>query len=318
MNILTLLEEQQQGQLLKDILGKEGYCIYGAFDAYEAIHIWQEQKIRIVIVDWCFPKVDCPTFCRMIREREKAQTDSYTYIIMLTAKPGSDEIIEALEAGADDYITKPITESELMLRLKAGKRILRLHEKQFAKTLEIENLKGKLERLALTDTLTDIWNRRHFYKVAMKFHQLAMRHNKHYGLIICDVDFFKSYNITYGSQLGDIVLKEVAHKIKTLLRNSDEVFRYGGEEFVILLPEQDIDGTLKVAEKICKAVYEEEKGHSESSFGRITMSCGASAYEPGIDTWEEVLAIADKALYEAKNAGRNCAKPGYPSGAGAQ
>lgn len=308
MNIMILLEEKKQRQLLADSLNKMGYCIYKAFDVHEAIRVWQEKKVRIVIADWHNKNMDCATFCRMIRERERIQNEWYTYITVLTAKSVSDEIVKAFEAGADDYLTKPIMEQELLVRLTAGRRILSLHEELLDKKAEIKNLNDQLERMGLTDMLTGLGNRRQFYEVATKFHQLAIRHNKYYGLIFYDIDFFKSYNDTYGSQSGDIVLQEVTQEIKTLLRNSDEVFRFGGEEFVIILPEQDIDGTLKAAEKICKAVYDKGKEHSQSSFGTVTVSCGVSAFEPGIETWEEVLALADKALYEAKEAGRNCAK----------
>lgn len=311
MNILILIEEQKERELLEDIIKKEGYCVYAAVDANKAIEIWQEKKIPIVIAEWHPHKKECKTLCRTIRDKSTWNT----YIIVLIPKLYTNDTIEALEAGADDYVTTPVIEQELLVRLKTGQRILRLSaelEELLDKKQEIETLNANLEKLALTDTLTSLGNRRYFYEVATKFHQLAMRHGRRYGLIICDIDSFKSYNDTYGHLSGDTVLQEISKKINTLLRNSDEIFRYGGEEFVILLPEQDIGGSLKAAEKIRRAIYKQKKEHSESWYGRITISCGVSAYEPGVETWEEVLALADKALYEAKEAGRNCTKQRYP------
>ena len=315
MNILILLEEQKERELLEDIIKKEGHCVYTAVDANKAIEIWQEKKIPIVIAEWHPHKKECKTLCRMIRDSGNVKSTWNTYIIVLIPKLYINDTIEALEAGADDYFTKPIIEQELFVRLKTGQQILRLSaelEELLDKKQEIETLNANLEKLALTDTLTSLGNRRYFYEVATKFHQLAMRHGRRYGLIICDIDYFKSYNDTYGHLSGDNVLQEISNKIKTLLRKSDEIFRYGGEEFVILLPEQDIEGSLKAAEKIRRAIYKQEKEHSKSRYGRITISCGVSGYEPGVETWEEVLALADKALYEAKEAGRNCTKQRYP------
>jgi two-component system chemotaxis response regulator CheY len=305
-------QETVSRQMLAESLQRDGYSVHAAGDGNKAWQMWQQENIRIVITDWLISGMDGLALCRKIRANEGQNKNLYTYIIIMTSKAEVDDIVEGLQAGADDYIIKPVKYQELLVRLKAGERLLRLQEELVEKNQELVKLNQKLEKLAMTDAMTGVGNRRFFYEAATKFHQQAVRYNKRYGLIICDIDYFKSFNDTYDYSLGDSVLQETAHTIKSSLRNTDEVFRYAGEEFVILLPEQDIDGATIVSEKIRKAVYSKSKEHKESLYGRITISCGVSAFEAGVETWEEVLSLADKALYEAKEAGRNCTKVKYP------
>lgn len=164
-----------------------------------------------------------------------------------------------------------------------------------------------LEEIAKVDALTDIGNRRSFYESVDKAHHRANRYSQKYGLIMCDIDHFKSYNDTYGHLEGDHILKIIATTIKNSIRISDEVFRYGGEEFVVILQSRDIKEAIISAERIRKAAESLRLEHKGCSEGIITVSCGVAVFKEGDKDkqWDVILNRADKALYTAKSSGRN-------------
>ncbi len=304
MKILVVEDDPISLKIISTHLIRAGHEVYQAANGKIAWEMLQdEEHPRMVITDWMMPHMDGLTLCRLIREREKEMVtpNVYTYIIILTSNDERDNLIKGLEAGADDYIAKPVVSQELILRIKAGERILNLHEK-------LMELNTKLREAAIIDPLMEIGNRRSFYEMIAKFHKYALRHDKGYGLVICDVDFFKRYNDTYGHPAGDEVLRTIAKIIKHSLRSTDEIFRYGGEEIVLLLPEQNIYGAMMVAEKVRNRIYRAAIEHRASDFGVVTISCGASAFMRCAKEWQDILDCADKALYEAKRAGRNCVK----------
>lgn len=302
--ILVVEDDPVAQELLKDILEELGYEVVVAQDGRGAWDVIRKKKIRFVVADWLMPVMDGVSLCRKIRSLKSA---GYVYFILLTGKDAKDDIIEGLNAGADDYVTKPFNRNELKVRIQAGRRILELERELTEKNRKLLALNVELEELARIDPLMCIGNRRSFHETIEKVHHRACRYERSYGIIMCDIDNFKAFNDTYGHLAGDKLLKSVAESIRKLLRVSDDVFRYGGEEIVILLPEQNIKTTAIVAERIRGDIETMSIENAGSDRGVITVSCGVSAFgKDCMDSkWEAVLKRADNALYAAKAAGRN-------------
>jgi len=275
-----------------------------ACDGAEAWDMIQRQFAHIVIADWMMPGMDGIELCRKLRE---ASFSRYVYIVLLTARDDQKDVLEGLNAGADDYVRKPFDPHELRLRINAGLRIVRLEEELARKNEQLQRLNLRLEEMARVDPLMQIGNRNSFYESIERHHNLALRYGQRYGLLMCDVDHFKLYNDTQGHQAGDKVLREVAKAIKLNIRPSDEVFRYGGEEIVVVLPEQGIEGAFSIAQRICQAVRALNILHPKGVDHMVTVSIGAATCEAGsrCRDWKDVLEDADRALYRAKGEGRD-------------
>ena len=304
MLILIAEDDPVSGKLLKRMLESWGHEVLVAVDGEEAWNICQRQKVKFVIADWIMPGMDGLTLCRRIRSSDDA---GYIYFILLTGKDKKEDIIAGLDAGADDYVIKPFVRGELKVRVRAGERILNLERELNEQNETLNGLNIKLEELIRRDPLMEIGNRRYFYETIDKVHQQARRYAKGYGIIMCDIDNFKSFNDIYGHMGGDGVLKMVADAIRKSVRASDHVFRYGGEEIVVILTEQDLENSILVADKIRGNIEALDIQHKGASRGIVTISCGAAVFDgsnPDL-RWETVLDLADQALYQAKSLGRN-------------
>jgi two-component system cell cycle response regulator len=274
--------------LLEVSLSSSGYETHLVADGAEALRVLeQEESPKLVILDWMMPNMDGVEVCRAIKKR--AAGEPYVYIILLTAKGHQEEINEGLEAGADDYITKPFDLQELKARLRVGKRILELHE--------------QLVSQARRDSLTSLLNRSAILEVLQKESLRSVREKTPVAAIMTDIDHFKHINDTYGHLAGDAVLREAARRLSASLRGYDTVGRYGGEEFLIVAPSCDAVGGADVAERLrgnISGAPIDASGHAII----VTMSFGVAA------TWDikqvnQLLRMADEALYAAKKAGRN-------------
>lgn len=304
MKILIVEDDAISRKLLQKTLEGWGYTILTAENGQEAWDIFKNEKIKFIIADWLMPVMDGVVLCRNIRSSE---TSGYVYFILLTGKGKKEDIINGLDAGADDYVVKPFDREELKVRVRAGERILKLEKELTEKNEMLYKLNFKLEELLRLDVLMNIGNRLSFYETIRKVHHRACRYAHGYSIIMCDIDYFKMYNDTYGHIEGDNVLKAVAVSIKRSLRVSDDIFRYGGEEVVIVLPDQDMEGTIAVAERIRKDIEDMRIENKGGINGVLTISCGVAGFdsEKLDDKWEGILDQADKALYMAKAAGRN-------------
>ena len=305
MKILIAEDDLISRRLLQKTLESWGHRVLAAKDGRQAWNILQTNDIRLVIADWVMPFIDGVTLCQKIR---KANMPGYVYFIILTGKDRKEDIIVGLEAGADDYVTKPFDRGELQVRVHAGKRILTL-EKELSETNEqLQRLNQRLEEMTRVDPLMQIGNRRGFYETVEKVHGHSSRYGRNYSILMCDIDQFKAYNDLYGHMAGDEILKAVASSIRGALRTSDELFRYGGEEIVLILPEQDLEKATVAAGRVRSGIEALGIEHKGSRAGVITISCGVASLlnrEYKNDRWETILAHADNALYEAKSAGRN-------------
>jgi diguanylate cyclase (GGDEF)-like protein len=261
---------------------------------------------RLAILDWMLPDTDGIELCRRIRSQENAP---YIYIILLTGKSARKDLIKGMEAGADDYLIKPCDLEELQMRLRAGQRILDLQ----SSLLEAQ---AELQRQATHDVLTEIWNRRAILNILQREAERSRRQSQVLSVIMADVDHFKSINDNYGHPAGDKVLHDVAQCIKSCLRTYDAVGRYGGEEFLVVLPNCSEESAVEIAERI-RFTLENNAVTTESASLAITMSLGvasgkgeliastdklAEAYQADE---RELIANADAALYQAKQQGRN-------------
>jgi two-component system, cell cycle response regulator len=254
----------------------------------------REDSPRLAILDWMMPGMDGVTICRKLRFLEKPQ---YIYVILLTAKTEKEDVIEGLEAGADDYIAKPFHAHELRVRVRVGSRIIRLQDDLVA-ALEASQFR------ASHDALTSLLNRKAIMDFLEKELVRSDRDHTPLSVIMGDLDHFKRINDSYGHLAGDVVLKEVARRLMEAVRPYDAVGRYGGEEFIIVCPSCDEERSFGIAERLRDLISLKPLATSEGSFN-ITMSFGVASVQGGGHTTDSVTRAADQALYKAKNLGRN-------------
>ena len=291
MKILIAEDDPISRHVLEANLLKWSYEVLVASDGGEAWEIIQQpESPRLIISDWMMPRMDGLALCREIRNMEKSE---YIYFIILTTKGEKRNIIEGLEAGADDFLIKPFNQEELKYRIRIGERII--------------NLERRILELANTDALTGLLNRRAFMERMGMEMLRAQREKRPLSLIITDIDHFKRVNDTYGHQVGDLVLQRFVGQLRTSIRPYDFLGRYGGEEFVVCLPGTDGCQAGLVAERMRGQIENMEIMLPDDSRSiRITASFGTAPYsvESGGNI-DLLIKSADDALYRAKEKGRN-------------
>jgi two-component system cell cycle response regulator len=296
--VLVAEDNPVSRKLLEKALHKAGYEVVAFENGRAALNYLKETFCPIVLTDWMMPEMDGLDLCRAIR---KSEFQGYVFVILLTAKDSKNDIIEGLEAGADDYLTKPFNPAELMARLNTGKRILEL-ERSLRKANE------EIRQLSITDPLTGAYNRGYLNDFLPLELKRAIRYNRALSVILCDIDHFKRVNDTEGHQAGDMVLKHFAGQLLGSIRKDlDWVVRYGGEEFLIVLPETDLAGASRVAERIRKATALAQM-HVLGKLIHITASFGVASIESAAqkgDLSDGLIKRADDMLYMAKSGGRN-------------
>jgi diguanylate cyclase (GGDEF)-like protein len=244
------------------------------------------------------PGLTGPAVCAEVRRRSK---EPYTYLLLLTARADKQDLVEGMEAGADDYITKPFDAQELKVRLRAGRRILELQAQLMA-------AREALRVQATRDPLTCLWNRYSILDILDRELNRAVREGTGLGLVMADLDHFKKVNDTYGHLAGDAVLREAARRMQASVRNYDAVGRYGGEEFLIVLPGSSEASAIQLAERLRETVSAQSISFPEGSLP-VTISLGVTGWSHGIHpTPEMLIGAADEGLYRAKTLGRNRAE----------
>ena len=259
---------------------------------------------EIVIVDWMMPGLDGIELCHRIRNNATLNT---TYVMLLTAKSKRVDLVTGLDAGADDYMTKPIDPEELRARVKVGSRVAKLQRDLEEQVAELKAARDHLTRVATTDVLTELLSRRGWFDVAAGEFSRSRRYKRTLSLLIVDLDFFKRVNDTYGHDAGDRVLQTFASLLRLECRQSDVVGRIGGEEFAVLLPETTVRAAQRLASRVSTAC---RSLRVATAAGEVSCTCsaGISELRPDDFTIDDVMRRADVALYEAKRAGRNCWK----------
>ncbi len=296
MKVLIADDDDVLRHILETTLTKWGYEVIGARNGLEAWRLLQGNDApRLAILDWIMPGMDGVEVCREIRKWEDRP---YIYLLLLTAKHRKEDVIAGMEAGADDYIAKPFDPSELKVRLRAGRRILDLQAELLAarETLRYQathdGMTGLLNRSAALDTLRNELER-------------AGRQAAPVCLMLADLDHFKDINDTHGHTIGDAVLCEATRRMRTAVRTYDTVGRYGGEEFLFILPGCSAEDAQSQAERILACVTSEPIVLPRITI-RFTMSIGAVVkYNVVVDDLDDLIHSADAALYEAKLNGRN-------------
>lgn len=292
MRVLIAEDETVSRRLLEASLEKWGYQVVVTRNGSEAWEILQQPDApSMILSDWMMPVMDGLELCAKVRRMDRSD---YIYFIIVTGKGDREDIVKGLNAGADDYLTKPLDQEELRCRVMIGKRIIQLER--------------RILQLASTDPLTGILNRRAFMDQMEGQINRCSRENAPLSLIMADIDHFKKVNDTHGHQAGDAVLQHFAERLSGSLRSYDFLGRYGGEEFTICLPGTDSNMSGLIAERLRGAVEEAPVILPDNACTvHVTASFGVAARYPepneGVDL---LIGMADEALYRAKAGGRNC------------
>lgn len=279
-----------------------GHGCLVAKDGDEAWEKFNTEGPEVVISDWVMPGIEGDELCRRIR----AADGPYCYVIVLTSLNDKKHVMRGMGAGADDYLTKPLDADDLEARMAAAARVTKLHARIAAQQEELERLRGEQAELARHDALTGIGNRLRMSEDLDRIDSgLSRGDGEGYVILMCDVDRFKAYNDNRGHQEGDRVLRAVAEAISSACRGGDAVYRYGGEEFAVVLSDQDGRGAPIAAERFRAAVEDLKLDHPAPEQDQVTVSVGVARRGAGAASWEDVVRLADKALYRAKSEGRN-------------
>ncbi|MGA2005338.1 MAG: diguanylate cyclase [Terriglobales bacterium] len=297
MQVLVVEDSAVYRKLIGDHLRSWGFAFTLAETGSEAWQVLQQPKPpKLVLLDWVLPDIEGIELCRRIRTG--GLSGQYTYIILLTGKEGHQSMLDALQAGADDYLSKPFDDSELQARLLVGKRILNLQE-------ELVAARESMREAATRDSLTGLFNRAEIFGMLERELERGRRERKPVSVVLSDIDHFKNVNDSQGHLFGDEALREIARRLQAKLRPYDGVGRYGGEEFLLVLPNCDLEGAMMRANELREAIAQSSvvfKGVKKS----ITMSMGVAVSEcVGVKELERLVSRADTALYAAKDKGRN-------------
>ncbi|MEP7353033.1 MAG: diguanylate cyclase [Acidobacteriota bacterium] len=299
MRILIADDSLVSRHLLEATLRRWSYEVIVASDGLQAWDVLRgEDPPRLAILDWVMPGLTGLDVCKRVREHAKNEELNYTYLLLLTSKNEREDMIEGMEAGADDYLAKPFDPLELKVRLRAGSRVIDLQR-------QLVSAREELREQATKDFLTRVWNRSSILDILQRELARGAREKRSVGVVLADLDQFKSVNDTFGHFAGDAVLREFVRRASSAIRPYDSIGRYGGEEFLIVLPGCDQDCTSTQAERIRIAVAAdrmliEDKLHTQTS------SFGATWWQPGMEmNADALIRVADDALYMAKKEGRN-------------
>jgi diguanylate cyclase (GGDEF)-like protein len=291
LTVLVIEDHPDQRELLAIVLQREGYRVVTAANGIEALEKLSTETVNIALSDIMMPKMDGFELINRIRSDPALKT---IYLILITARIQEGDRVRGLDLGADDYITKPFSFSELLARVRVGSRVVQYQQ--------------HLEYQTQIDSLTGLFNRRAFEKKVAEEFERAKRYQHPLSLLILDIDNFKTINDTYGHHGGDTALIRISEILKAKTRRSDFPTRYGGEEFVLVLPETDQENAVQVAAKIQDEIRSFKFGVNGKQFS-LTISVGISSIPTQDYTdWNRMLNAADQALYAAKRNGKDRAE----------
>ncbi len=298
LKVLIAEDDRVSARILENHLKKWGYQVFLEKNGEDAWKTLDKENIQIAILDWMMPKLNGIQLCKKIRKRE---SDLYAYIILLTARSSTEDIVKGLNAGADDYITKPVEYLELKARLSTGRRIIELENYN-------RKLRDRLKKLAQQDSLTSFLNKKNITLRLREELSRSQRDHQPIAGILIDIDKFKQINDTYGHHVGDQVLVEISSRLKKRLRRHDQIGRYGGDEILVIAWDADSHTLRKIMERLRRAIsgtpFETDAGPIDVS---ISLGGVTSEFKADITT-EELIKLSDQALYEAKSKGRDRAE----------
>jgi two-component system, cell cycle response regulator len=302
LDVVVAEDEQPAREIIVRSVRAAGHLCRAAVDGADALRLLEERRADVVIADWEMPAVSGAELCRRVRD---AEDGAYTYFILMTGHHDRAHLLEGMAAGADDYQKKPIDLDELEARLVSAARVVALHRRLSAREDDLRRDSSALFAVSRTDALTGVGNRLRMEEELAAALSRAKRYGHRFTLAIVDVDHFKEFNDAFGHLAGDDALKKVATTLRAGLRSTDSVYRYGGEEFVVVLPEQGLSDGFGVVDRMRRALEEQRVRHP-GPCRMLTVSAGVAELDLSVDadvgTW---LARADAALYLAKSNGRN-------------
>lgn len=303
LRVLVVDDDDDAREMLKEAVTMMGHDCREAKDGLEAWEMHLAERMDVILSDWSMPRMNGMELCRRTRAHDEAE--SYTYFIFMTGFSDRDHFTRGIDAGADDYHRKPVDVDELGAQLASARRVILRHGRLVERNAlllrageasfhaaRIDPLTAAKNRLSMDEDLRNLWSR-------------VMRYGHRYSLAMCDVDRFKEYNDAFGHMNGDVALQRVARAMRGALREGDGLYRFGGEEFVVVLPEQSIVQAAAVMERVRAAV--EALGLPGARPGSaVTVSIGVAeldrSNDHGVPDW---LSRADAAVYRAKAQGRN-------------
>jgi diguanylate cyclase (GGDEF)-like protein len=294
--VLLVEDDPVSAYLIQQMFQAQDLPLDHAVNGAIALELQRQNRYRLVISDWMMPEMNGVDLCRAFRELG----GPYVYFILCTSKGQKSDRAEAYDAGVDDFMTKPLDRSELHIRLRVALRILEAEEVVQRQKAELEAMNEKLNHLAVTDELTNLYNRRRFQEMLAEGIAEHVRAGDQVSLILLDIDRFKNLNDQFGHQAGDEALRRVASILKDNSRRHELPARYGGEEFGIILQRCGVHEAVKAAERFRIALESADWPDRQ-----ITASFGVAACGPYVESLNELVAAADRALYTAKQNGRN-------------
>ena len=300
--ILVVDDHPDNIEIIEARLSSRGYLVERASNGQEALDLVRNEPPHLILCDVMMPVMDGYEVSRRIKNDEALP---YIPIILVTARDSTADKIEGLDAGADDYLTKPVNFPELEARVRSMLRIKQLQDQLDQKNRELELMNKRLRKLSITDGLTELFNHRHIHELLQEEFERSNRSGEPIAVAMLDLDHFKKVNDTYGHPTGDVILYETAQILRETAREIDMPGRYGGEEFIVILPNTVEDAAARFAERVRQRVNE-HAFRDEATEVRMTLSCGVASFPgDGIESPETLLKRADEALYRAKESGRN-------------
>lgn len=302
VRILVVDDHPDNVEIINVRLSSRGYQIDTATNGEEALQKVKDYPPDLILLDVMMPLMDGYEVSRRIKNDPGLP---FIPIILVTARDSTQDKVDGLDAGADDYLTKPVNFPELEARVRSMLRIKRLQDELDQKNRELELANKRLRKLSITDGLTELFNHRHIHELLHEEFERTKRSGEPMAVAMMDLDRFKQVNDTYGHPTGDVILYETAEILRQTVREIDMVGRYGGEEFIAILPGTDESEAHRFAERVREAVANHVY-HDEANEVRMTLSGGVASFPgPGVDHPDVLIKKADEALYAAKQAGRN-------------
>lgn len=304
MKILVAGDKAEERQLVVETIAQFDHIAVEAHDGESAWQAYLTHDFDIVISDLVMPKMNGLELCRAIRSRPK---DHYTYVLIASLFSEKSHIMAGFEAGVDDYVGKPLDPDELRVRLISALRVTEIQRELATKNRQLEALSLELKAESRRDPLTGVGNRLRFQDDMPRYLDERLRYERSFWLGMCDIDNFKLYNDTYGHLAGDDVLRRVAQTLQRRIRKSDQLYRMGGEEFLVVLSCQDEASAGIAAERLRREVEALGIAHTGNDpHGLVTLSIGLSPFQASsLDEIDCDLQVADKLLYRGKSQGRN-------------
>jgi len=301
LDVIVVDDDDQIRELMETAVLSYGHRCRAAVDGVEALALFAQRPADVVVSDWDMPRMNGADLCRQLRGRGD---DGYVYFILLTAFNDAAHLLEGMNAGADDYLRKPVELHEVEARLVSAARVVDLHRRLELRTANLRVDSTRNYATSRTDALTGVGNRMLLDEEIANLLVRARRYGATCSLALCDLDHFKAYNDRFGHVAGDEALRAVAHAMRVNLRSADALFRYGGEEFVVLLFEQPLPDAERAMDRMREEVA--RLALPAAAGGCVTLSIGLTELDVARDlTASAWIARADAALYEAKSCGRN-------------